>query len=94
MHTIKPLDRESIVKATEEIGVILSVEEHQKGGFGNIIAGIIATEKQYNTPFLFDMIGVNDQFGLTGAPWELLKVFGLTAEHIAKKAKELHKKKN
>ena len=94
MHTVKPIDRESIIKATEEIGVILSVEEHQKGGFSNIIAGIIATEKQYNTPFLFDMIGVNDQFGLTGAPWELLKVFGLTAEHIAKKAKELHKKKN
>jgi transketolase len=39
------------------------------------------------------MIGVNDEFGLSGAPWELLKVFGLTAEHIAKKAQALHSRK-
>jgi transketolase len=39
------------------------------------------------------MIGVNDEFGLSGAPWELVKAFGLTAEHIAKKAKELVDKK-
>ena len=44
MHTVKPIDGESILKATNEIGVILSVEEHQKGGFGNIISGVIATE--------------------------------------------------
>lgn len=94
MHTVKPIDGESILKATNEIGVILSVEEHQKGGFGNIISGVIATGKLYNTPFIFDMIGVNDEFGLSGAPWELLKVFGLTAEHMAKKAKELFDRKN
>jgi len=94
MHTVKPIDKKSIIRATQEIGIVLSVEEHQKGGFGNIVAGVIATEKLYNTPFLFDMIGVNDKFGLSGSPWELLKVFGLTAEHIAKKAKKLYEKKN
>ncbi len=93
MHTVKPIDKEAILKATQEVGVILTAEEHQKGGFGNIVAGIIATGKFYNTPFLFDMIGVNDEFGLSGAPWELLKVFGLTAEYLAKKAKELYDRK-
>lgn len=40
-----------------------------------------------------DMIGVEGRFGKSGAPWELSKVFDLTAEHIAKRAKELHDKK-
>ncbi len=93
IHTVKPIDREAIIQATRDIGIIMTAEEHQKGGFGNIIAGVIATGKMYNMPFLFDMIGVNDEFGLSGAPWELLKVFGLTAENIARRAKELHEKK-
>jgi len=93
IHTVKPIDKEAILKAVAEIGVILTAEEHQKGGFGNIVAGVIASGKMFKTPFLLDMIGVNDEFGLSGAPWELLKVFGLTAEHIAKRAKELYGKK-
>jgi len=93
IHTVKPIDKEAILKAVAEIGVILTAEEHQKGGFGNIVAGVIASGKMFKTPFLLDMIGVNDEFGLSGAPWELLKVFGLTAEHIAKRAKELYEKK-
>lgn len=93
MHTVKPIDKEAILKAVEDTGAILTVEEHQKGGFGNIVAGVIAEGKMFKTPFVFEMIGVNDEFGLSGAPWELLKVFGLTAEHIAKKARGLHDKK-
>jgi transketolase len=93
IHTVKPIDKEAILKAVEEIGVILTAEEHQKGGFGNIVAGVIAEGKMFKTPFVFEMIGVNDEFGLSGAPWELLKVFGLTAEHIAKKAQALHSRK-
>jgi|LDZT01.1.fsa_nt_gi transketolase len=93
IHTVKPIDKEAILKAVEEIGVILTAEEHQKGGFGNIVAGVISEGKMFKTPFLFEMIGVNDEFGLSGAPWELLKVFGLTAEHIAKKAQALHGRK-
>ena len=93
IHTVKPLDRESIIKAAEEIGLVMTVEEHQKGGFGNIIAGVIAAGKKYNTPLLMDMIGVEDRFGESGEPWELTKVFGLTAEYIAKRSRELYKKK-
>ncbi|HER24854.1 MAG TPA: transketolase [Candidatus Atribacteria bacterium] len=93
IHTVKPLDKESIIQAAEEIGLVMTVEEHQKGGFGNIIAGVIAAGKKYKTPLLLEMMGVEDQFGLSGAPWELLKTFGLTAEHIAKRVKTLSEKK-
>jgi len=93
IHTVKPLDKEAIIQAAKEIGLVMTVEEHQKGGFGNIIAGVIAAGKKYNTPLLLDMMGVEDQFGLSGAPWELIKTFGLTAEHIAKRSKELYDKK-
>ena len=89
IHTIKPIDKPAILKATEETGVIVTCEEHLVGGFGNIIAGVIAQNKKYSTPLLMDMIGVEDRFGESGEPWELTKVFGLTAEHIAKRAKEL-----
>jgi len=58
------------------MGIILTCEEYQVGGFGNIIAGVIAQNKEYSTPLLLDMIG--DRFGESGAPWELTKVFGLT----------------
>jgi transketolase len=50
---------------------------------------VIAQNKKYSTPLLMDMIGVEDRFGESGEPWELTKIFGLTAEHIAKRAKEL-----
>jgi transketolase len=89
IHTVKPLDTKSILKAAEEIGRILTVEEHQVGGFGNIIAGVIAQGKKYSKSFVMDMIGINDRFGESGAPWDLMKSFGLTAEHISVKAKKL-----
>ena len=91
IHTVKPLDKESILKAAEEINLILTVEEHQKGGFGNIIAGIIATGKRHDAPLSMEMMGVDDQFGLSGAPWELIKTFKLTAEHIAERAQVMCK---
>jgi len=93
IHTLKPIDKKAIIKAAEETGKIITCEEHQVGGFGNIIAGVIAQDKSYDTPLLMEMIGVEDRFGESGAPWELTKIFGLTAENIAKRAKELHDKK-
>jgi transketolase len=93
IHTVKPIDRKAIAKAAEETNIILTVEEHQVGGFGNIVAGVINQNKKYSTPLLMDMIGVEDRFGESGAPWELTKIFGLAAENIAKRAKELCDKK-
>lgn len=92
IHTVKPIDKKAIIKAAEETNIIITIEEHQVGGFGNIVAGVIAQGKCYDTPLLLDMIGVEDRFGESGAPWELTKIFGLTAENIAKRAKELHEK--
>jgi len=93
VHTVKPIDREAVVRAAEETGIIITAEEHQVGGFGNIVAGVITQGKRYNKPLLMDMVGVEDKFGESGAPWELMKVFGLTAEYIAKRAKELYDRK-
>jgi len=93
IHTVKPIDKKAIIKAAEDTNMIITIEEHQVGGFGNIIAGVIAKNKKYSTPLLLDMIGVEDRFGESGAPWELTKVFGLTAEHIAQKAKKLYDRK-
>jgi transketolase len=92
IHTLKPLDEEAIAQASKDCGVVLTAEEHQVGGIGNLIAAAIL-KANINKPVIFDMIGVPDEFGLSGAPWELIKSFGLTAEHIAKKAKELVDKK-
>lgn len=86
MHTIKPLDREAIKAAAKEIGTIITVEEHQKGGVGNLIAGVIA---EAGIPVKMKMIGVADRFGESGLPWELAWKYGLTAEFIVKAAKEL-----
>jgi len=93
IHTVKPIDKKAIIKAVEETNIIITCEEHQVGGFGNIVAGVVTQNKKYSTPLLLDMIGVKDRFGSTGASWELLKIFELTAEHIAKRTKALCEKK-
>lgn len=91
VHTVKPLDVDAIVKAAEDCGAVVTAEEHQVGGFGNIIASAIL--KGAKKPVAFDMVGVQDRFGESGQPWELMQVFGLTAEHVASKAREVLKKK-
>jgi transketolase len=86
IHTVKPFDAAAVAAAAEETGCILSVEEHQVGGFGNIVAGAVFGRKDADRPLKLQMMGVPDIFGESGEPWELMKAFGLTAEHIAKKA--------
>jgi transketolase len=94
MHTIKPLDTRALIAAAEQTQIVVTAEEHQKGGFGNIIAGAILRERIYfERPLQFDMIGVEDRFGLSGKPWELIQTFGLTAEHIAERVLRLYTKK-
>lgn len=90
LHTLKPLDRSAIIRAARETGAIITVEEHQVGGLGNQIAGIIAQERDPATRSVpLAMIGVRDRFGESGRPWQLIRKFGLAAEHIALKAREL-----
>ncbi|MDE1798556.1 MAG: transketolase, partial [Candidatus Micrarchaeota archaeon] len=97
LSTLKPLDKAALVRAARETGCILTVEEHQKGGLGNLVSSALLTDPTLlGHPLVFDMIGVEDRFGESGAAWELVKKFGLSAEFIAQKAKEMaeRKKKN
>lgn len=84
MHTIKPLDKEALINAAQDFELILTAEEHQKGGLGNLVAGIAAGVGKKPK---VEMIGVEDEFGESGKPYELMIRFGLTAEHIVKKIK-------
>ena len=88
VHTVKPLDEEAIVTTACEIPVIITTEEHQVGGFGNLVAGAIIRGDVGQAMWL-DMVGVQDRYGETGAPWELMKAFGLTGEYIVPKALDL-----
>ncbi len=80
-HTIKPLDKDTILKAAEECGTIVTVEEHQiHGGLGSAVAEVVSQ----NFPVPMKIIGVEDKFGESGEPNELLEKFGLTKEAIIK----------
>jgi transketolase len=95
LHTLKPLDKKTIIKTALETGIVITAEEHQIGGLGNWIASSILEAKEiYQQPILFGMVGVKDRFGESGQPWELIKEFEVSAEHIAQKAKELYDFKN
>lgn len=90
MHTLKPLDRAAVIRAAHETGAILTCEEHQVGGLGNWIASTILSDPGLaGKKVLFDMLGVTDRFGESGKSWQLIKEFGLSAEHIVAKAKKL-----
>lgn len=95
LHTLKPLQKEPLIKAALETGIIVTAEEHQVGGFGNWISHVVSQATElYKSPLLLGMIGVKDRFGESGQPWELIKEFEVSAEHIAQKAKELFDIKN
>jgi transketolase len=94
MHTLKPIDAEAVRRAAKETGVVITAEEHQIGALAWRVSGIItASRKLYGIPVITGAIGIDDRFGESGAPWELIKEFGVSAEHIAKKAIELLKLK-
>lgn len=80
IHTIKPLDRELIVKAARETGGIVTAEEHSvNGGLGSAVAEVLAEE----CPTPMCRIGVQDQFGRSGKPAQLMEWYHLTAADIA-----------
>jgi transketolase len=91
MHTIKPLDTQTIIRAAKETSAIITCEEHQKGGLGDKVASVIL-EANLEKPIKFLRIGIEDRFGETGQPWELIYAFGLSGEHIAEKSRKLVKK--
>jgi transketolase len=90
IHTLKPIDAEAIIRAARETGVVVTAEEHQIGALAWRVSGVLTeTPQLYGLPFITGAIGVRDRFGDSGAPWELIKEFEVSAEHIAHKAAEL-----
>ena len=85
IHTIKPLDAELVIKAARETGHVVTCEEHSViGGLGSAVAEVLARE----CPTKQHFIGVQDVFGESGQPPELLEKYGLTVEAIVKAAKD------
>lgn len=90
IHTLKPLDEAAILRAAKETGVVVTAEEHQIGALAWRVSEIITRSEQlYRARVITGAIGVKDRFGESGAPWELIKEFEVSAEHIAQKAVEL-----
>ncbi|MDD6735585.1 MAG: transketolase family protein [Clostridiales bacterium] len=84
IHTIKPIDKDIIIKAAKETGAIVTAEEHSiYGGLGSAVAEVVSE----NAPCTVKIIGT-DKFGRSGKPAELFELYGLTSDDIAKKAKE------
>ena len=84
VHTIKPLDKDEVVAAAKECGCIVTAEEHSViGGLGSAVAETVCKE----APCRMAMIGVQDVFGQSGKPGELMEQYGLTAADIAKAVK-------
>ncbi len=90
LHTLKPIDSEAIIRAALETGIVVTAEEHQIGALAWRVSSILTESSQlYDVPLITGAIGVKDRFGDSGAPWELIKEFEVSAEHIAHKAAEL-----
>lgn len=79
IHTIKPLDEESIIQSVDKTKCVVTAEEHMiNGGLGESVAGVLAR----NNPAPIEFVGVNDTFGESGKPYELLEKYGLNADAI------------
>ncbi|PCJ81399.1 MAG: transketolase [Bacteroidetes bacterium] len=86
MHTIKPLDAAAIIESATRTGKVVTAEEHQQlGGLGGSVAQVLS--EYFPTPMR--MVAVQDSFGESGTPKELMKKYGLTAESIVAKSLEL-----
>ncbi|MGM9819469.1 MAG: transketolase family protein [Candidatus Onthomorpha sp.] len=85
IHTIKPLDSEAILRSAKKTGCVVSCEEHQyNGGLGESIAQLLVR----NNPMPMEFVGIDDKFGESGKPEELMVKYGLKAVNIAEAAKK------
>mgnify|MGYP001771458430 CR=1 FL=1 len=91
IHTIKPLDTEAVLKSVEKTGCVVTAEEHMRnGGLGDSIAQLLAL----NIPKPIEMVAVNDVFGQSGTPDELLRLYHLDTPDIVEAAKRAIARKN
>lgn len=90
IHTIKPLDVKAILESVSKTGCAVSAEEHQmNGGLGDSIAQTLAL----NNPAPLEMVAVNDSFGESGTPAELMTKYGIDAKNIIKAVKKVLERK-
>jgi transketolase len=86
IHTIKPLDKDAILKSVSKTKCIVTAEEHMlNGGLGDSVAQLLSRE----LPTPLEMVGVNDTFGESGTPRQLMEKYGLTSEDIIKAVKKV-----
>lgn len=91
LHTVKPLDGEAILAAAKETGCIVTAEEHQiHGGMGSAVAEFLAL----HDPVPMEMVAVEDRFGQSGQPEELMNYYGLNQETIKEKIGRVLSRKN
>jgi len=91
IHTIKPLDAETILKSIKKTGCAVTAEEHNViGGLGDSIARTAST----NFPVPIEYVGTNDTFGESGTPAQLLEKYGLDSAHIVAAAEKVIARKN
>ena len=90
IHTVKPIDKDIIVKAARETGAIVTAEEHTIiGGLGSAVAEVLVE----NYPVPMKMVGIEDKFGKSGKAQKVLEMYGLTADNIVSKVHEVMKMK-
>ncbi len=90
IHTIKPLDEAAIIKSAKKTGCVVTAEEHQiNGGLGDSVANVLSR----NIPVPHEYVAVNDTFGESGKPVDLLNKYGLNKESIIAAAKKAMKRK-
>lgn len=85
-HTIKPIDKDLIIRAAKETGAIVTAEDHQvHGGLGSAVAEVLAE----NHPVPMHFVGIRDRFGGSGKPEELFKEYSISSDDIVKAVKEV-----
>ncbi len=90
LHTIKPIDAETIINSISQTGAVVTCEEHlTTGGMGSAVAELLATR----LPVPVEMVGVRDRFGESGDAWKLMKRFNLMPEDIAAACERAIKRK-
>jgi transketolase len=90
IHTIKPLDKEAILKSVAKTGCIVTCEEHQyNGGLGDSVAQLLAQ----NNPKPIEYVGIDDKFGESGKPEDLMVKYGLKSQNIVHAVEKVIKRK-
>ena len=89
-HTIKPLDEDSVLRCAEQSKAIVTVEEHQvTGGMGSAVAEFLAKK----SPVPIEFVGVQDKFGQSGKPEELIEHYGMGVSAIKDSVKKVVRRK-